>query len=55
MSAECIGDVCVQFSRRTLLGELTVEYIESDTIRNIHVFVLQLQIKNPMIGFAVKS
>ena len=41
-------------SRRTLLGELTVEYINSATIRNIHVFVLLLQIKDPMIGFAVK-
>ena len=28
---------------------------KSATIRNIHVFVLLLQIKNPMIGFTVKS
>ena len=54
VTAECIGNVCIQFSR-TLFGELAVEYIKSATIRNIHVFVLQLQIKDPMIGFAVKS
>ena len=54
VSAECIGNVCVQFER-TLFGELTVEYINSAAIRNIHVFVLLLQIKDPMVGFAVKS
>ena len=28
---------------------------KSATVRNIHVFVLLLHIKNPMIGFTVKS
>ena len=51
---EC-GVSAFNFREGTLLGELTVEYMKSATIRNIFVFVLLLQIKDPMIGFAVKS